>query len=89
MELKFLLVFLLQFLSFYKWLLLARIILSWFPNLNWGQQPWRAVYDATEPVMAPFRRLIPPIGGAIDVSPIVLFFALDLARGLIASMANI
>jgi YggT family protein len=37
------------------------------------------VYDVTEPIMAPFRRLIPPIG-MINISPIVVVFALELVR---------
>jgi YggT family protein len=89
MELKFVIVFVLQFINLYRWLLLGRILLSWFPNLDWQTQPWRAIFDVTEPMMAPFRRLIPPIGGVVDISPIVLFLVLDLLRSVIASMANL
>jgi YggT family protein len=64
-------------------LLVVRILLSWFPNISWYDQPWRFLNDATEPAMAPFRRLIPPIGG-LDLSPIILFFVLDLITRLLA-----
>ena len=38
-----------------------------------------------EPYLSPFRRLIPPIGGMLDISPIVAIFALQfIAAGLIA-----
>lgn len=77
-------VFLLKFIELYSYLLIARILLSWFPNISWYDQPWRALNDVTEPVMAPFRRLIPPIGG-IDISPIVMFFVLNLLQNVIAS----
>lgn len=29
-----------------------------------------------EPVMAPFRKIIPPLGGMIDITPIIFLFAL-------------
>ncbi|KYC61529.1 hypothetical protein B4098_2084 [Heyndrickxia coagulans] len=39
----------------------------------------------SEPYLDPFRRIIPPIG-MIDISPIVAFFVLDLARAGIAQI---
>jgi YggT family protein len=68
----------------YLWILMARIVLSWFP-VDWYQLPFRFIDQVTEPVFAPFRRLIPPIGGVIDISPMVLFFLLQLMVGLIQS----
>ena len=73
-ELKF---FLIQFLNLYLYILLARILLSWFPAINWYNQPFAALNAITEPVMAPFRNLIPPIGG-LDLSPILLFMGIQL-----------
>lgn len=71
-------------LSVYFIILVARIILSWFPVT-----PGTAVasiasilYDLTEPVLGPFRRIIPPVG-MIDISPIVVFFALSILRGIV------
>ncbi|MEW8975517.1 MAG: YggT family protein, partial [Exiguobacterium sp.] len=32
------------------------------------------------PFLAPFRRIIPPIGGMLDISPIVAFLVLNLAQ---------
>lgn len=69
-------------ISVYFIILFARIILSWFPL-----QPGTAlasiasiVYQLTEPVMGPVRRLIPSIG-MIDISPIVVFFGLRILQG--------
>jgi YggT family protein len=42
----------------------------------------RILYDVTEPVMAPFRRLIPPIGG-MDLSPILIFILLSVVQSQI------
>jgi YggT family protein len=67
--------------------LFARIILSWFPL-----QPGTAIasiasviYQLTEPVLGPVRRLIPSIG-MIDISPIVVFFGLQILRSIICTL---
>lgn len=72
-------------LSLYWFVLLARIIFSWIEVF--ARQPpeglrpvMRVVYDLTEPVMGPARRVIPPIGG-LDISPIFIFIALGIIRG--------
>jgi YggT family protein len=59
----------------YILLLLIRAVMSWFPyNPNSPLNPiMRVVVKVTEPVLAPFRRLIPPIG-MLDLSYIVAFF---------------
>ena len=69
-------------ISVYYIVLFARILLSWFPL-----QPGTAlasvasiVYQLTEPVMGPVRRLIPSLG-MIDISPIVVFFGLRILQG--------
>jgi YggT family protein len=53
----------------YVLILLVRAVLSWFPyNPNSPLDPVRrVVFTLTEPVLAPFRRLIPPIG-MLDIS---------------------
>ena len=67
--------------SLYLLVLVARAILSWFPL-----QPGSALaplvsflYTVTEPVLAPMRRVIPPMGG-FDISFIVLFFAIQIIQ---------
>lgn len=71
-----------EVLQLYLYALFARIILSWFPIS--GQSPlasvYRFLYTITEPVLAPIRRLIPPIGMGgmgLDLSPIVVLIALE------------
>lgn len=78
---------LIRVIDLYTWVLIARILLSWFP-VNWYDQPFKLLRDVTDPVMEPFRRLIPPLG-MIDISPIVLFFLLNLVtNGLEALCEN-
>ncbi len=69
------------------WLIIVRCILS-FVRHNPYQPIIRFVYEVTEPVMAPFRRLIPATGG-IDFSPIVVFLVLQLVRQLVLGIIRL
>ncbi|MEM7275144.1 MAG: YggT family protein [Actinomycetota bacterium] len=66
-------------LSLFTLVLLARAVLSWFP-IGYDS-PVRPIADllhrVTEPVLAPVRRLIPPIGG-FDISFLVVVFGINL-----------
>lgn len=68
----------------YTFVIIAYVLLSWIPNARdsfIGEMLGKLV----EPYLAPFRRLIPPIGGMLDISPIIAIFALRfVAIGLIA-----
>lgn len=68
----------------YTWLIFIRIILSWVKH-NPHQPIIRFIYEITEPVLSVFRRIIPPLG-AIDLSPIVAFFALEILRQILVSV---
>ncbi len=63
----------------YVLILVARALLSWFPYradspLNPAR---RLVFTLTEPVLAPFRRIIPPVG-MIDLSFLVAFIVVEV-----------
>jgi YggT family protein len=52
------------------WLLIvARVILSW-TNPMGGGGVTAFIYQATEPILAPIRRVLPPTGG-MDWSPLI------------------
>lgn len=77
-------------LELYKWVLIIMIIMSWlfaFNVINSRNQfvamVWQAVTALTEPVLAPLRRVIPPMGG-IDLSPIIVFIAIFFLQNFIA-----
>jgi YggT family protein len=60
--------------NLFFWLIIIRIIISWVSS--GGYNPAVAmVYALTDPLLRPFRRLIPPIGG-FDISPIFALIAL-------------
>ncbi len=61
--------------------LIGRALLSWFdPRGEWTIT--RLLADLTEPVMAPLRRVIPPIG-MIDISFIVAIILLQVLERLL------
>jgi YggT family protein len=70
----------------YFFAILALIIFSWIaPHAS---HPGLALlYQLTEPVMAPFRRLLPPVGG-LDLSPILVFVCINVAEILLRGLAR-
>ena len=70
------------FFQFYILLLFARIALSWFPSLG-RYKLAHFVCHYTDPYLNVFRRVIPPIGGMIDVSPMVAFFVLRIVETVV------
>ncbi|MER3397500.1 MAG: YggT family protein [Chloroflexota bacterium] len=53
-----------------------RALLSWFPISR--DNPLVMFLDrVTEPILAPLRRVIPPIGGVMDITPIVAILLLQ------------
>ena len=75
----------LKVLELYRWILIARAICSWIPGANWHNQPLKLLYDITEPVLMPIRRVIPPIG-MLDISALLLFLLLGFLINLLAQM---
>jgi YggT family protein len=61
------------------WLaILVRVILSWFP-VDPSNPIIRIVWEITEPVLAPFRRVIPRIG-MFDLSPLAAFLVIGFLQ---------
>ena len=73
------------FLGLLSLAIFIRIILSWF--MTTGNRFTRFLMRFTDPILEPFRRLIPPLGGMIDISPIIVMFLLDLfQRGVAGTL---
>jgi YggT family protein len=69
-------------LSIYSLVLLVRVLLSWFPNLDWSNPILSSVSAITDPYLNAFRGLIPPLGG-LDISSILAFVLLQLGQSLL------
>ena len=73
-----------QTLEIYSLVLIVRVLLSWFPNLDWSNPALSTVSSITDPYLNAFRGIIPPIGG-LDLSAILAFLALSLMQRLLFS----
>jgi YggT family protein len=71
--------------QFYFFALLATIILSWVAQGS-RHPAILLLYQVTEPVMAPFRKLLPAMGG-MDFSPIIVFILINMIQIVISHMA--
>ncbi len=61
----------------YTLILIVRLVGSWFPAF--ARHPFmRFLSHYTDPYLNIFRRLIPPIGGVLDLSPILAFLGLQV-----------
>ena len=72
--------------NIYFFAILAMIIVSWVAPGS-GHPAVFLLYRLTEPVMAPFRRILPPIGG-LDLSPILVFVAISVLQIVLRHMAQ-
>jgi len=73
----------------YSWILLGRVIISWF-NADYQNSIVRFLYAVTEPVLAPVRRRMPVFVVGLDLSPFVVWFAvLFLQRFLVRSLYDL
>ena len=65
-----------------KWLVLARVLLSWFVSPYSDNPLVEMLRRVTDPILRPLQQVIPPMGG-LDISPLVAFFAIQLTQSLI------
>lgn len=68
-------------LSLYSILILATVIISWLGQ-SWRHPIIPLIYQLTEPVLLPLRRLLPTAGG-FDFSPIVALITIQFLRLLV------
>ncbi len=69
-------------IGLYSLLIFIRIIFSWV-MVGYSNRVMRLLVNATEPMLAPLRRLVPLVG-TFDISPIVAFIILWIFQGAIA-----
>ena len=64
-----------QTLSIYSFILIIRILLTWFPGIDWSNGVLSALTSITDPYLNIFRGIIPPIGG-FDISSAMSFVSM-------------
>ena len=68
----------------YLYMIIVYVLLSWVPNAR-ESFVGNLLAKLVEPYLNPFRKIIPPIGGMLDISPIVALFVLQFViQGVIA-----
>jgi YggT family protein len=78
---QFLLVFIQLFITALWLLVIGRVLLSWI-NPRFEGPVARFLYETTEPLLAPIRRILPSTG-MIDLSPLVLMLLLGVLVRLV------
>lgn len=68
----------------YSFILLGRVLISWFRPDPYN--PFvQLLYQLTEPLLAPIRRILPP-AGMLDLSPLVGFLVIRLVSEIVTSI---
>ncbi len=71
--------------DFVRIAILVRVVSSWLPISPYS--PWiRWAYAVSEPLLKPLRQVIPSIGGAIDITPIIAYFLLGFIQSAVLRM---
>ncbi len=68
----------------YTLVLLVRVLLSWI-QINPYNPLVRIVYQLTEPLLAPIRRMLPQ-GGGLDFSPMVALIAVPIVEQIVLTL---
>ena len=63
-------------------LFIFRIVLTWYPQVEMTKFPFNLVVVPTEPLLAPLRKVVPPIGG-VDITPIIWVGIFSLVREIL------
>jgi len=71
--------------GFYGLLILIRVLLSWV-NVSPYNPLVRILYSLTDPLLKPLQRIIPPVGGALDISPVAALFLLYIVQRVLISL---
>ena len=78
------LVFIGALIQLYAYCFLIYSLLSWIPNIDRSHPAIQFLYQITEPVLEPIRRLVPPLGGMIDISAMVAMIALFILSSIVS-----
>ena len=72
----------------YYYMIFIYILMSWLPNLR-ENFIGELLGKLVEPFLSPFRRIIPPLFGTLDISPFIALIVLRFAVGGVHSIVNL
>lgn len=70
-------------------LIFVRVLLSWIPRMPYNptlRAVVEFVHEVTDPYLNIFRRFLPPVGGRLDLSPILAIIVLLIAQGVVVGL---
>lgn len=70
------------FLGLMIFLLIFRIVLTWYPQVDLNRLPFNLIAWPTEPFLVPLRKVVPPLGG-VDITPVIWVGIFSLIRELL------
>ena len=80
----FLMALIVRLVDLYSLVICVYVLMSWLPtNAGVLAQIYDVLGRVCDPYLDLFKRLIPPIGGMIDITPIIALLVLQLAVRLI------
>ncbi len=72
-------------LQIFQFILLARVLLSFFPDIDRNNSIVQLLYDITEPILRPIRSALPQTG-MVDFSPLVVFLGISVLMQILRFM---
>ncbi len=76
------------FFAFIYLVIFLVVILSWIPIFDQRKEPVASLLKIYYKIMAPFRSIVPPIGGVIDISPLIAYVILKIMEVLILNLLS-
>ena len=70
----------------YSFVIVIYVLLSWFPTGGIIEEIRNALGKICDPFLNLFKRLIPPIGGMVDITPIIALLVLQFGVRFIVSL---
>lgn len=70
-------------------LIFARVILSWFSYSIQNSYFALIIYLVTEPILRPVRRIVAPITGPFDISPLIALLLLNFIEKVILRLLGV
>lgn len=69
-------------INIFNFVMIVRIILTWYPKTDLAKVPWIFIAVPTEPLLRATRKVIQPVGG-VDISPIVWFAIMSFVHEIL------
>lgn len=69
-------------LQIFSLILVVRAALTWFPQVDRNNEIVRFIFQVTEPILEPVRRILPPING-MDFSVLAVLVMISVVTNIL------